>query len=134
MKSLRSKHAKTIFLIFICTATITCKSNPNTSTVDSLDEYQRRAIELANANRDITNRLEQYDRVAEDTLKRLEAIRERANGIKDTAERIIYLFDAYEREVSEIILTFTTLSNDTSSVDSFETSEDSAGDRFSGAE
>lgn len=127
-------HAKTIFLIFICATIVACKSNPSTGTVGHLDEYQRRAIELANANRDLTNRLEQYNRVTEDTLGRLEDIRERANGIKDTAERIIYLFDAYEREVSEIIQTLTDLNNDTFDMDSFETSEDSTWDHLSGAE
>lgn len=131
-------HEKVILFFIIASATIIgCRTNPTTSgfnAIDSLDEYQRRVVELAKSNRELTDRLKQYDRVTETTVERLEDIRERASGIKDTTERIIYLFDAYEREVSEIILTLTALSGNITSVDSVETSEDSAGNYISATE
>jgi hypothetical protein len=65
--------------------------------------HQARIIELENANRDLAERLGQYDKLAERTVKRLEAVRERAGGIGDAADRIEYLFAEYERTVQQLI-------------------------------
>jgi len=72
-------------------------------TDESILEYQRRIIELENANRALTERLGQYDTLVTRTVSRLEAVRERASGIRDTADRIEYLFNEYERTVQQLI-------------------------------
>ena len=72
-------------------------------TDNTILEHQARIIELENANRALTERLGQYDKLVERTVERLEAIRERAASIGDTAERIEYLFAEYERTVQQLI-------------------------------
>ena len=69
----------------------------------SVLEHQRRIIELEDANRALAERLGQYDKLVERTVARLEAVRERAAGIRDAAERIEYLFTEYERTVQQLI-------------------------------
>jgi len=69
----------------------------------SVLEHQARIIELENANRALAERLGQYDKLVERTVSRLEAVRERAAGIGDAAERIDYLFTEYERTVQQLI-------------------------------
>ena len=72
-------------------------------TDESVLEHQARIIELENANRALTERLGQYDKLVERTVERLETIRGRAAGIGDTADRIDYLFTEYERTVQQLI-------------------------------
>jgi chromosome segregation ATPase len=72
-------------------------------TDNSVLEHQARIIELENRNRDLTERLGQYDKLVERTVERLEAIRERASSIRDAADRIDYLFTEYERAVHQLI-------------------------------
>ena len=89
-----------VLLLAFCLAGCRTVGNP----VDqSVLEHQRRIAELENANRALTERLEQYDRLVERTVTRLEAIRERASGIRDAADRIEYLFTEYERTVQQLI-------------------------------
>ena len=72
-------------------------------TDESVLEHQARIIELENANRALAERLGQYDKLVERTVSRLEAVRERAAGIGDSADRIDYLFTEYERTVQQLI-------------------------------
>jgi len=66
-------------------------------------EYQRRITELENTNRALTERLRQYDTLVTRAVSRLEIVRERAASIGDTADRIEYLFNEYERAVQQLI-------------------------------
>jgi len=72
-------------------------------TDETVLQHQRRIIELENANRALTERIGQYDTLIARTVERLEAIRERAASIRDTAERVEYLFAEYERAVQQLI-------------------------------
>lgn len=73
------------------------------ATDNTILEHQARIIELENTNRALTERLEQYDKLVERTVQRLEVVRERAASIGDAAERIDYLFTEYERTVQQLI-------------------------------
>jgi len=79
-----------------------CKTTGN-YTDNNILEYQRRISDLENENRALTERLGQYDKLVERTVGRLEAVRERASGIRDAADRIEYLFNEYERTVQQLI-------------------------------
>jgi hypothetical protein len=79
-----------------------CKTTGSYSD-ESVLEHQRRIIELEDANRALTERIGQYDSLIARTVQRLEAVRERADGIRDSADRIEYLFAEYERTVQQLI-------------------------------
>jgi hypothetical protein len=70
---------------------------------ESVLNHQARIIELENVNHALTERLGQYDSLIAGTVTRLEAVRERSVGIRDTADRIAYLFGEYERAVQQLI-------------------------------
>ena len=90
----------TIVLLVVCFAG--CRT-VGSYTDPAVLEHQARVIELENSNRALAERLGQYDSLVERTVTRLEAIRERAGSITDTAERIEYLFTEYERAVQQLI-------------------------------
>jgi hypothetical protein len=79
-----------------------CKTVGGT-TDNAVLEHQARIIELENTNRALAERIGQYDKLVERTVGRLEAVRERAAGIRDAADRIEYLFTEYERTVQQLI-------------------------------
>jgi len=89
----------TIFINFVFAG---CKTIGN-PVDESILEHQRRIIELENTNRNLAERLGQYDSLIAGTVSRLEAVRERADGITDTADRIDYLFTEYEQAVQQLI-------------------------------
>jgi len=72
-------------------------------TDNAVLEHQARIIELENANRALAERVGQYDQLVERAVIRLEIVRSRANEIRDTADRIEFLFTEYERAVQQII-------------------------------
>jgi len=97
---------KVVWLIGFAALLALCISGCRTvgEPVDqSVLEHQARIIELENANRALAERLGQYDSLIDRTVIRLEAVRERAAGIGDAADRIDYLFTEYERTVQQLI-------------------------------
>jgi len=98
----------TVFIIAIILGFISAFLFSGCGTVgkpvdQSVLEHQGRIIELENTNRALTERLGQYDKLVERAVQRLEAVRERAASIGDSADRIDYLFTEYERTVQQLI-------------------------------
>jgi len=89
-----------VVLLAFCLAGCRTVGSYNDNTVL---EHQRRIIELENTNHALTERIGQYDKLVERTVQRLKAVRERAAGIRDAADRIEYLFTEYERTVQQLI-------------------------------
>ena len=87
--------------------------------LDSL-EHQRRIAELERRVVDYERRLAEYDSLIGGTVERLEAVRSRANGITDRIDRIIFLFEEYDREVNRLIDSLTVSGGGTSQVTSDE--------------
>ena len=81
-----------------------CRTVP-VADLDSL-EYQRRIAALEARIVDYESRLRQYDSLVGGTVERLEVIRGRANSITDRIDRIIFLFEEYDREVNRLINSF----------------------------
>jgi len=92
-----------VILGFIFTALLSGCRTVGSYVDEPVLEHQRRIIELEGANRALAERLGQYDKLVERTVSRLEAVRERAAGIGDSADRIEYLFTEYERTVQQLI-------------------------------
>jgi len=79
-------------------------------------EHQRRIADLERRVIDYERRIAEYDSLVGGTVERLAAIRERANSITDRVDRIIFLFDEYEREVNRLIDSFNRDGGETSQV------------------
>jgi hypothetical protein len=75
-------------------------------TDNDILEHQRRIATLEARIVDYERRITEYDNLIGGTVARLEIIRSRAAGITDRADRIIFLFDEYEREVNRLIDSF----------------------------
>jgi len=90
-----------VFLVF-STFTSGCKTTGTITVSDSL-EHQRRIAELETRISDYESRLRQYDSLISGTQSRLEIIRARADSIADRIDRLIFLFEQYEREVQRLI-------------------------------
>jgi len=69
-------------------------------------EHQGRIAELERRDVDYERRLGEYDSLVEGTVERLEAIRIRADSVTDRVDRIIFLFEEYDREVNRLINSF----------------------------
>ena len=95
-----------IFVYYICTI-ILClwgitgfRTAPITD--QSILEHQARIAELERRVVDYERRISEYDKLVGGTLERLETIRGRADRITDRLDRIIFLFDEYEREINRL--------------------------------
>ena len=89
-----------VILFAICiTGCRTIKAIPD----GTLIEHNLRVAELERTIDDLTARLGHYDSLIGNTISRLDAVRGRAAGIADTAERLAYLFGEYERVVYELL-------------------------------
>jgi hypothetical protein len=99
-------NEKIIWCFSIVVLFVVCLAGCRTvggATDNAVLEHQARIIELEDRNRALTERLGQYDSLVERTVQRIEAVRERAAGIGDAADRIDYLFTEYERTVQQLI-------------------------------
>jgi hypothetical protein len=61
-----------------------------------IDDYERRLREYGSIIR-------AYDGITVDTVERIRDIRERADKITDRIDRVIFLFEEYDREVSKLL-------------------------------
>ena len=103
-KIIRITRVLLIVLFFICI--IGCRTNQqqpviiNTGGIATLeagiDDYERRLREYGSIIR-------AYDGITVDTIERIRDIRERADKITDRVDRVIYLFEEYDREVSKLL-------------------------------
>lgn len=85
-----------------CLLFIGCSStNPGTRQV--VIEHQRRIDELEGRNRELENRIAQYEQVVRQSIENLTAIGNRAEGMGNKIDRIIYLFAEYKRTVEQVI-------------------------------
>jgi len=69
-------------------------------------EHQRRIATLEARVIDYERRIAEYNSLVGGTIQRLEIIRRRADSITDRIDRIIYLFEEYDREVNRLIDAF----------------------------
>jgi CHASE3 domain sensor protein len=89
-------------------------------TDDAVLEHQRRIAALEGRIVDYERRISEYDQLVGGTVERLEIIRARANSITDRVDRIIFLFEEYEREVNNLINSFDRSGNSVSQIETIE--------------
>jgi hypothetical protein len=112
-----NEKIKLICFITVCAVAIFitgCRTVPVADT-GSL-EHQRRIATLEARIVDYERRIAEYDSLIGGTVERLEAIRSRANSITDRIDRIIFLFEEYDREVNRLIDSLNTGGGTTSQV------------------
>jgi hypothetical protein len=104
--NVEKKNRFPFLAILVCLVTVLtgCRTTP-VPDLDSL-EYQRRIATLEARVVDYERRLAEYDNLVGGTIQRLEVIRSRADGITDRVDRLIFLFEEYDREVNRLIDSF----------------------------
>jgi len=89
--------------VFIAVLYVTGCATTRVAADESVFEHQRRIAELEGRVLDYERRISEFDNLIGGTVSRLEAIRSRAVGIPDRIDRIVFLFDEYEREIERLI-------------------------------
>jgi hypothetical protein len=80
-------------------------------------EHTKRIAELEATNRELARRIELYDSAVTASIKRLENVRRGADGIGNTVEQLVALFERYDRAVRETIDRLDKVSNETKNDD-----------------